>query len=444
MSDVLDGFREMPLGLLPETWDVVSLGEVITQRREAVNPRDVPELVYVGLEHLDTGDPNLKRWGDASQVRSAKSRFYPGDTLYGKLRPYLDKAVLTEARGICSTDILVLTAREGLDSAFLPYLMHTRVVLNHAIATTTGVNHPRTSWRALSRLGVGLPPLPEQRAIARVLRTVQRAREATDGVIAAVRELKRSLVRHLFTYGPVPVGEAERVELQDTEIGPIPAHWSVVELEGLLRERLRNGRSARVSNVGVRALTLTAVTRNDFSIRNTKLTEADPDSVEDLWLEPGDILIERANTRELVGLAALYDGPRDFAIFPDLMVRVRPKEDLVHPKFLTEFLLSPVSREYFRRNARGTAGNMPKIDHGTIGRIHVALPVLAEQREIARILSTVDAKIAAEEARQEALDGLFHSLLHHLMTGRIRTQEFQRQDAKPPSREEENLGDFAS
>jgi len=60
--------------------------------------------------------------------------------------------------------------------------------------------------------------------------------------------------------------------------------------------------------------------------------------------------------------------------------------------------------------------------------LYFPLPPLPEQREIARILAAVDAKIAAEEARREALDALFRSLLHHLMTGRIRTQG--RQDAK--------------
>jgi len=418
------GYRMTELGLLPEDWQVVPLGDLATIRGETINPSQRPDLRYIGLEHLVSGDPRVRSWGNAHQVRSAKSAFLPGDLLYGKLRPYLDKGAVAEWAGMSSTDILVITPGDRIDPAFLGYVVHTQGFIQHAVATTTGVNHPRTSWTALRAFLLPLPPLAEQRAIAHVLSTVQRAREATEAVIAATRELKRSLMRHLFTYGPVPMDEVAGVRLKETEIGVVPEHWKLEPLRTLLREPLRNGHSAReaTSSEGVRTLTLTAVTKNSFSIVNTKITVADASRVRDLWLSPGDILVERANTRELVGLAALYEGPTGFAIFPDLMVRVRVDRARILEPFLSAYLVSSSCRAYFQRSARGTAGSMPKIDHGTIERTVVPVPSLNEQESVRAALTAVDKKLTAEVARRAVLDDLFRTTLHNLMSGTLRVE----------------------
>ena len=79
---------------------------------------------------------------------------------------------------------------------------------------------------------IPLPPLPEQRRIAAVLNAIQEAIAAQEDVIAAARQLKRSLMQRLFTVGPY----REPAETQETEIGEIPAHWEVVELGSVLAE----------------------------------------------------------------------------------------------------------------------------------------------------------------------------------------------------------------
>ena len=164
-----------------------------------MKPKDSQNLDFVGLEHIDSGESTLKRWGDASAMKSAKNRFYPDDVLYGKLRSYLDKAVIAEMEGICSTDILVFTANSKIVPRFLVYLLHTEVFVNHAVATSTGISHPRTSWDSLSKFTFALPLLPEQRAIAAVFQAIDEKTAALEQEAAHLDELFHAMLDELMT-----------------------------------------------------------------------------------------------------------------------------------------------------------------------------------------------------------------------------------------------------
>lgn len=177
------------------------------------------------------------------------------------------------------------------------------------------------------------------------------------------------------------------VETQAT--ADLPHGWAESRLADLLREPLRNGHSASASTTGagIRTLTLTAVTVGDFSEENTKLTIADATKVADLWLEPGDILVERSNTPELVGTARLYKGERNYAIFPDLLIRIRFC-DGISAGLVEAFLHSTQVRSYFRRAAQGIAGGMPKISQGTIEGLTLIVPPCVEQQRIVHAMES--------------------------------------------------------
>jgi type I restriction enzyme, S subunit len=208
----------------------------------------------------------------------------------------------------------------------------------------------------------------------------------------------------------------------------LPEGWCWASLGALLSEPLRNGHSARASGdgTGIRTLTLTAVTVGDFSEENTKFTIAKPEDVEDLWLQPGDFLIERSNTPELVGTARLYRGPAGFAVFPDLLIRVRTLAVLVK-SYIDVVLQSDGTRTFFRRRAKGLAGSMPKIDQGTILRLPVPLPPLAEQAEIAeeveRRLSIIEEVEAQVETNLRRAARLRQCILKRAFEGRLVPQD---------------------
>lgn len=131
--------KDTEIGRIPKEWEVVSLEDVCEQRNEIILPSGKGNYSFVGLEHIISGETKLQQSVLDVNLRSSKFRFYPRDILYGKLRPYLDKAVTTNMEGICSTDLLVLVPDNNKTlSEYLIYLVHTKRFIQRAMATTSG------------------------------------------------------------------------------------------------------------------------------------------------------------------------------------------------------------------------------------------------------------------------------------------------------------------
>jgi type I restriction enzyme S subunit len=145
---------------------------------------------------------------------------------------------------------------------------------------------------------------------------------------------------------------------------------------------------------------LTAVTAAAFSDANTKMTTADPAKIGGLWLEPGDILMQRSNTPDLVGTSAIYQGCPDWAIFPDLLIRIR-FDCRVLPEYAALVLMSQAVRGYLKRSAKGLAGSMPKIDQPTINSIRFPLAAIDDQ---ARVIKEITAQYDSVDRLEKALD----------------------------------------
>ena len=394
---------------LPKHWKNVQLNEIASLRRENIKPADFPQFNYVGLEHIDSGESQLNRWGDASEVKSAKSHFYPNDVLYGKLRSYLDKAVIAEMEGICSTDILVVTANSHTIPRFLVYLLHTHSFISHATATSTGVNHPRTSWNSLGKFTFAFPPLPEQRAIASVLGAIQEAKFARQKEIALERERKAALMDYLFSHGTK--GEPRK----RTEIGEIPESWEIVGLNKVCLKIVDCPHSTpKFVESGVLCARNVNIRSGIYVKEPASYTSEDEyqERIKRLTPQEGDILFSREAP---IGEACVIPRDTRLSLGQRLMLlRVNPL--MLDAYFLVQSFYVTELRSRLLSQGRGVTAK--HLNVGDVKRLEIPIPSFDEQQEISEVLIAFNAEIAALEKETARLDELFQAMLEELMTGK--------------------------
>jgi len=176
----------------------------------------------------------------------------------------------------------------------------------------------------------------------------------------------------------------------------------------------------------VRSLTLSATTSGRFRPECFKYVPNDIGKESHLWLKKGDVLIQRANSLEYVGVSAVVDVEIDGYIYPDLMMKCRANQR-TSSRFLHLLLSSEGVRKYFRDNATGTAGNMPKINQQTVISAPCRLPSLVEQAEIVRrvgvLLAYADRLEARLQAAQTSVARLTPSLLAKAFRGELVPQD---------------------
>ena len=193
-------------GLFADEQSLRRLGDVATLSTEAADPAalETASFYYVGLENVEpvTGDPvGLKEVGK-NAVRSRSRVFRHGDILYGRLRPYLRKALLVEEKyrwGLCSTELLVLRPDESIVcGVFLRELLVSKQLTDVICRLQSGAALPRVSPEDLLSLQVPIPPLQEQLKIATAVASMRSERHSLKAKLDRLHEESESVLSGLF------------------------------------------------------------------------------------------------------------------------------------------------------------------------------------------------------------------------------------------------------
>ena len=271
-------------------------------------------------------------------------------------------------------------------------------------------------FKTLKERSLPLPPLLEQKKIAHILSTVQRAIEAQERIIQTTTELKKALMHKLFTEG------LRNEPQKQTEVGPVPQSWEVAELATLFEKQPQNGiyKHKRDYGSGTQILRIDDFSNDgDVVTRAGNLVTLARNEIGTYGLEPGDIVINRVNSLSHLGKTALIGAIGDQMVFESNMMRFSVDESQVLKEYVFKFLNSPLTKKQIIGTAKRAVAQS-SINQGDVKSIIVPKPSLEEQVEIVAGLDAVEAKIAHSTDKAALLRDLFRTLLHELMTAKTR------------------------
>lgn len=333
------------------------------------------------------------------------------DVLISVRAPVGDANIAVE-RSCLGRGVSALRPAKGTNFAFLFFAMQESK--DRLASLGSGTTFQSINKNTLEDFEIPYPSKPEQAKIAAVLWMVQKAVEVQDKLVRTTRELKAAAMQSLFNRGLC------NEPLKETEIGPVPESWEIVPVSSHFRA-VAGGTPSRSNPAYWIGGTIPWVKTGEvdyvvISDTEEKITAAALKDSAAKMIPSGAVLVAMYGQGVTRGKVAMLGIE---ATTNQACVALLPHTNEVRPDFLYAYLT--FSYERLRSLAHG--GQQQNLNAELIKSFSLPKPGEDEQREISRILQTLDRKIALHEKKRAALQDLFQTLLHQLMTARIRVHE---------------------
>lgn len=389
----------MSLPLDKSTWEHVAFGDVVRNVNETMKDAAANGIDRViAMEHLDPGELKIERWGDAAEGTTFTRRVRPGQTLFGKRRAYQRKVAYAEFDAICSGDIYTFEA-DGtrIHGDFLPFLVQSDPFFDHALDTSAGSLSPRTNWRDLANFEFALPPLDEQKRIAKLLWAAEHHRRQ-------LRTCERDLVLTRVTW------LHSLFESARADTGFIDLNTLIDEDRPICYGVLMPGPEYEGG-----PLIVDVKDFPDGRIRVDSVRRCDP-AIESGFkrsrLRTGDVLL---SIRGTIGRVAVVPEALDGQNISRDSARISGDPAKVDPEFLRLVLESPDVQEEIRRTTTGLA--VKGINVARIRSLAVPDWPLERQRASVAAHAEIERSIEVDRAESQTLSTVRSSILAHIFGG---------------------------
>jgi len=276
-------------------------------------------------------------------------------------------------------------------------------------------------FKFLKERSLPLPPLLEQRKIAHILSTVQRAIEAQERIIQTTTELKKALMHKLFTEG------LRNEPQKQTEIGPVPESWEVVEIGDVIN--LFAGYAFKsdegISESNTQLLRMGNLYQNTLDLNRSPIFYPDSFAAahKRFVLKEDDLVMSLTGTsgKEDYGFTVRIPKTDKTLLLNQRVTRIDLTDRRLQKDFAHHFLLSRKFLDHLYPTAKGM--KQANLSTNAMKKLKVVLPGEVEQSEIATCFKSLDQKVVIAGRKVAALQDLFRTLLHELMTAKTRVHQ---------------------
>ena len=399
---------------LDSPWQTVRLNEVC-EPKESFDPRrdSTAEFKYVDISCISNKRFEIESWHrmrGADAPSRARKRIRTDDVIVATTRPYLRSIarVPEELEGeICSTGFCVLRSGREVIPDWMFYSVLSPEFIGQLTEQMRGANYPQVSDRDVLGSVIPLPPIAEQ---YRIVRRIDECMERID----EIRQLREEGV-----YESQAIESAVFHDLLHDGRG-VP-RWQFVRL-GDLTTSSKYGVSSRaqLEPTGVPIVRMGNIVGGYLDFSDLKYVELPDEKKRKYLLCPGDVLINRTNSLELVGKAATFDRDEGDWVYASYLVRIQVDRNRVLPEYVTATINSRIGRNYVLSTARRAIG-MVNINAKEMAGFPISLPPLDIQRkfvdrlaEVRRVSQQVRKGLSAANA-----DQLSNAVLRKAFSGEL-------------------------
>jgi len=279
-------------------------------------------------------------------------------------------------------------------------------------------------YTILKEKNIAHPALTEQKAIAQTLTTVQNAITEQEKLVQKLKELKKSMMQHLFTFG------TRGGKTKETEIGEMPESWELTTVKNAIErsiiEKPIDGNHGNIHpksrdfvSEGIPFVMASNLVGNKVDIENCHfISKVQADKLQKGFSYEGDILLSHKAT--IGRTAVVHDLKTEYIMLTPQVTYYRVKDS---KKLLNYFLRHFFDSSYFQKELKRIAGDgSTRAYIGILKQqiLPIVLPPMSEQKEITEVLDAIDDKIELTEQKLSSYQELFKTLLHELMSGERR------------------------